>query len=315
MHWRAWTLAIAAACGDSPAAESGDTSTATTTSATPTSDGSADTSSTAASSSSSSGDGARACNGAAALCDRPLDDVGFPTTHNSAAALEYGFSALNANQTHGLRRQLDDGIRGLMLDVTLVDGETLLCHGPCGLGQLPHTDALAILAEFLADNPDEVIIIIYEDSAPASAIEADWQTSGLVDEAFVLGEGPWPTLGALIDARTRIVVTAENAGPPPPWLQHAWDLIWDTPYTFHTPREFSCDSNRGTAGQGLLLVNHWLSTDADLPDPGAAAQANDHDVLLARAQTCAAQWDHRVNLLGVDFYEQGALFDVVTALQ
>ena len=56
------------------------------------------------------------CNGAASLCERPLNDVVFPGTHNSyAAADEPGWHF--ANQRYGIARQLDDGIRALLIDV------------------------------------------------------------------------------------------------------------------------------------------------------------------------------------------------------
>ena len=56
------------------------------------------------------------CNGAAALCERRLDEVVFPGTHNSfAASEEPGWHF--ANQRYGISRQLDDGIRALLLDV------------------------------------------------------------------------------------------------------------------------------------------------------------------------------------------------------
>jgi hypothetical protein len=63
------------------------------------------------------GSGARAsCNGVAGLCDRRLDEVVFPGTHNSfAASDEPGWYF--ANQTYPISRQLDDGIRALLIDV------------------------------------------------------------------------------------------------------------------------------------------------------------------------------------------------------
>jgi hypothetical protein len=57
-----------------------------------------------------------ACNGSQALCGRRLDEVVFPSTHNSfAAADEPGW--LFANQRHGIERQLRDGIRGFLIDI------------------------------------------------------------------------------------------------------------------------------------------------------------------------------------------------------
>jgi hypothetical protein len=56
------------------------------------------------------------CNGAPALCDRPLDEVVFAATHNSyAAADEPGW--FFANQRFGIEQQLRDGIRAFLIDI------------------------------------------------------------------------------------------------------------------------------------------------------------------------------------------------------
>ena len=57
----------------------------------------------------------RTCNGLQALCDRRLDQVAFAGTHNSmAAANRPGW--FFANQVRPIPRQLEDGIRLLMID-------------------------------------------------------------------------------------------------------------------------------------------------------------------------------------------------------
>ena len=59
---------------------------------------------------------AQGCNGSPALCERRLNEVVFPATHNSyAAAEEPGW--LFANQRFGIARQLRDGIRAFLIDV------------------------------------------------------------------------------------------------------------------------------------------------------------------------------------------------------
>jgi hypothetical protein len=58
----------------------------------------------------------RDCDGAAALCERRLNEVVFAGTHNSfAASEEPGWHF--ASQRYPIARQLDDGIRALLLDV------------------------------------------------------------------------------------------------------------------------------------------------------------------------------------------------------
>jgi hypothetical protein len=114
----------------------------------------------------------------------------------------------------------------------------------------------------------------------------------------------------MIAANTRLVVTAEQGAPPPPWYQHVWDLTWDTPYTFMSIDAFTCDPNRGDPSHPLFLVNHWVSTEANLPDAAAAPSANALDVLLDRIDACP----RLPTFLAVDFYEQGDLFEAVQTL-
>lgn len=60
--------------------------------------------------------GTPTCDGSAKLCGKRLDQVVFPGTHNSyAASAQPGWRF--APQTYGIGRQLDDGIRALLLDV------------------------------------------------------------------------------------------------------------------------------------------------------------------------------------------------------
>lgn len=56
------------------------------------------------------------CDGATALCDRRLDEVVFAGTHNSFAASEQP-GWYFASQRYDISRQLDDGVRALLLDV------------------------------------------------------------------------------------------------------------------------------------------------------------------------------------------------------
>ncbi len=56
----------------------------------------------------------RGCNGSQSLCDKPLDEVVLPATHNSMSVPLPGW--FSAEQERPIAGQLDDGIRGLLLD-------------------------------------------------------------------------------------------------------------------------------------------------------------------------------------------------------
>jgi hypothetical protein len=55
------------------------------------------------------------CNGSPDLCERPLDRVVFAGTHNSMGAADIP-DWMFANQERGIREQLQDGIRALLID-------------------------------------------------------------------------------------------------------------------------------------------------------------------------------------------------------
>lgn len=253
----------------------------------------------------------RRCNGHAALCARPLDQVTFAGTHNSMSAADEGW--LGPNQQHGIERQLEDGVRALMLDTVEEDGELLLCHGYCSLGSRPLVEALTAIDAFLEAHPDELLFIIFQDAIPVASTEAALRESGLLARAYDQrpARGDWPTLGDLTADGVQLVVGLEAGGPPPAVLHHAWDLFQDTPYSFDSIDEFSCDLNRGRADSPLLLVNHWLGP---LPSAERSATVNVAAVLAARAEACAAARGMPVTFLGVDHYAVGDLFAVVDAL-
>ncbi len=259
--------------------------------------------------------GAMTCNGRVDLCDRRFDEVVFAATHNSYAALAYGFSSANANHETGLAPQLQAGVRAMMLDVTYDGGSTALCHGPCSFGSLPHVQGLEEIAAFLETHPREMLTIIYQDGADTEDIVADLEATGLDRLVYTHVEGDvWPTLDEMIAADHRLVVTAERQGPPPAWFHHAWDLVWDTPYTFMSIDAMNCDLNRGMIENDLMLVNHWVNNEFNLPDPSQAAAVNAEEVLTARVAECEQMHGRRPNFVAVDWWETGDLFAVVDRL-
>ncbi|MFV8753779.1 hypothetical protein ACNOYE_24815 [Nannocystaceae bacterium ST9] len=262
------------------------------------------------------GEPALVCNGHAELCDRPLDEVVFAGTHNSHASSEDGFSQFNTNQAHAIPTQLAEGVRLLLIDTYYAEDQSIvLCHGPCNLGSISHLDTLQSITDFLVANPGEVIAIIYQDAVDAADLALDYAATGAeaLTYAHPVGE-PWPTLGELIEADTRLLVTVEQGGPPPAWHQHVWDLAWDTAYAEMDPADMSCELNRGSPDNDLFLLNHWVANQLGLPSPEGADIVNQYDFLLARAQECWEFWDHPPNFVAVDFYDRGDLVAVVDTL-
>lgn len=253
----------------------------------------------------------RLCNGSATLCNKRFDEVTFAATHNAMSNEVDGWLA--PNQTFPMKRQLEDGIRAMLIDTYFWGDEAMLCHGICELGSRPLVDALMELKVFLNDHPNEIVVLLIEDHLDVDKTVAVFNEAALTDQLYTHVPGmPWPTLGEMIDNDTRVVVSAESEGPPPQWYHHMWDLVFDTPYSFKTVADFNCDPNRGDPDNDLFLLNHWLST--PLPTRDGAKQVNQYDVLHARAIRCTEAFGRKPNFVAVDFYSEGDLFEVVRDL-
>ena len=266
------------------------------------------------------------CNGAAELCTRTYDRVVVPMTHNAMSIAEEGWTP--PNQTHGLERQLADGVRGMMLDLHYYDADAnentaghtdgksavdqvYLCHGPCALGHARLLDSLCTITKFLDANPGEVFSIIFENDVTDADTEAVVRASGLADYAYTHPKGaPWPTLRELVDTNKRAVLFEENEGGTPAYLHRAYaDEMWDTPYSFEKQADFTCALGRGQKANALFLVNHWLGR--PFADIALAKEVNVASVLDDRVTRCATEAGRAPTFVSVDFYEVGDLFSVV----
>ena len=268
-----------------------------------------------------------ACNGAVELCSRAYDRVVVPMTHNAMSNADDGW--VNPDQAHGLQRQLDDGVRGMMLDTHYRDAESgrnllerhadvpavdeaYLCHGLCVFGNTRLLDGLCTITRFLDTHPGEVFSIIFQNEISDEDTDVVVRASGLSDYVYTHPPGaPWPMLGEMVRSGARVVLFAEKGGGKPSSYHPAWENIWDTPYAFATQSDFSCALNRGTTSNALFLINHWLSG----PTSGMsrAQEANAAAVLGARVEKCTSEAGRSPTFVGVDFYDVGDLFSVVRA--
>jgi len=253
------------------------------------------------------------CNGSAELCHLRFDQLALAATHNSMANAEEGWIA--PDQQFGLARQLDDGVRGLLLDTKEWNGALYLCHSDCELGSIPLSEALGLLRDFLAANPGEVLVILFQD-----AISAEQTASAFADAAldeFLYTHpagGQWPLVGDMVAANTRLLVAAEFSGPPPAWYHHAWDLFQDTHYAFEDIESMHCQPHRGSEDSPLFLMNHWVVGPLGLSLESDAEQANQAEVLWDQVERCRQERGIQPNLVAVDFYGVGDLFEVVAEL-
>lgn len=239
--------------------------------------------------------GPDACNGALELCDRPLDEVVVPGTHNSMSSEEYGWAL--PNQIHSIPTQLSMGVRGFLIDTHYGkvvgsqvqdwkgdDGspvgvaQTFLCHSYCPLGASDLVSEFGKVADFLAESPREVLIFVVENGIAPSDFASAVNSSGLADYLYLGSTSSFPTLRQMIASNERVLMLSEGATGDVPWFHHGYaGPLQETPYNFRydeplmptqqaienltDPEKLdeSCQPNRGGTTGGLFLMNHWVN--------------------------------------------------------
>jgi hypothetical protein len=221
------------------------------------------------------------------------------------AALEEALGAEGVAAAYRIRDRLigeDPGRRGLYL-----------CHGLCEIGAYELEPTLRQIRSFLVQRPDAVLVIVIEDYVSPEDLAAAFEESGLAQLVYTGPAPPWPTLRQLVRAGRPVLVFLESGRPGVPWLRPAFENIQETPYTFHSPEEFSCRPNRGGSRGSLFQINHWIET-TPTPLPSNAERVNAYEPLLARARECQEERQHLPNVLAVDFYRSGDVLRVVDTL-
>jgi hypothetical protein len=206
-------------------------------------------------------------------------------------------------------------IRDRLTGAETGERDVYMCHGFCELGAQKLVPVLQHMREFLVAHPGEVIIIcIQDEGVPPQGIADCFEKSGLID--FVYrgpARPPWPTLREMVDTDQRVLVMNENNSEGVDWIHPAFEVMQETPYTFHNRSQFSNRPNRGDKGGSLYLMNHWIES-TPMPKPSNADTVNAHDFLLARAKAFRRERGHLPNLIAVDFYREGDLVGVVREL-
>jgi len=254
------------------------------------------------------------CNGSLDLCLKQYNEVAYLTTHNAFNSDEDGL--LFPNQTYNIASQLNDGVRGLMIDVYDFLGTPMAYHSVIALGYIPLSDIFNDIKTFLDNNPNEIATIILECYVTANDIEDEINQSGLSSYLYTHNT-VWPTLQNMIDNDNRLVIFSDvdDASSSQNWYHYVWDYAVETHYSVNTINDFTCDFNRGDPLNDLFILNHFV-TDSTL-GYGLYNESNDvnaNPFFITRALDCQTQTNKFPNFVTVDYYELGDGLAVVDEL-
>ena len=262
-----------------------------------------------------------ACNGLANLCDQPINNVLFGVLHNANAARDSGY-AFAYNHEGTLEAALEAGWRGINVDVHRCGGDVVLAHGPCFLGTREVDTVFGNIQSFLEANPNEVLFVTLqmEDDVTYQEFYSILVEAGVATMLYDHEVGqPWPTLGYLIGAGTRIVLMHYN-GPGcfletcPPGMNEYFVYATETDFQYTSAEEIADTANSCVLGRGATGTKDFYGVNAfvTLPNQRQSSILNQADFVKTLVTECSDQNNLNVNFIIVDFWETGNVLDFVT---
>ncbi|KAI9512252.1 PLC-like phosphodiesterase [Russula earlei] len=273
------------------------------------------------------------CNGHADLCNRSYGNITFAGSHDSFTFTNDTLQ-LARDQEVDIPTQLDFGIRLLQAQSHLWLGALHFCHTSNNLDGGKVADYLTIVANFLDNNPNDVLTLLFTNPEGVSFPDV-WaplfESAGLVKYAYVPPRNPmpqsaWPTLGEMIANGERLVVFIDYVGKDGrtvDYLLPEFGMIWETPYDMTDPSlPCSIDRIRGadvlSASNQMYLINHEIDiivSGALVSDPVDAPTTNSVTSIIAHANRCLHFANGRnPNFILFDFINLGEIFKAVDQL-
>ncbi|KAJ0522437.1 putative PLC-like phosphodiesterase, TIM beta/alpha-barrel domain superfamily [Helianthus annuus] len=252
----------------------------------------------------------------------PFNRYSWLTTHNSFARIGHKSDTgavllAPMNQQDSITVQLENGVRGLMLDMYDFENDIWLCHsfhGRC-FNYTAFQPAINVLKEveaFLEANPTEIVTIIIEDYVTSlSGLTKIFKASGLGKFWFPVSRMPtngsdWPTVDSMIDDNQRLVVfTTKSSKEASEGIAYVWRYLVENQYGTDGMKNGSCPNRAesaamNTKSRSLVLFNHF----PDTPDLTESCNQNSGP-LITMMNTCHEAAGKRwPNFISVDFYKR-----------
>ncbi|KAK3018580.1 hypothetical protein RJ639_004305 [Escallonia herrerae] len=252
----------------------------------------------------------------------PFNRYTWLTTHNAFARLGQksatGSVILSPrNQQDSVTSQLNNGVRGLMLDMYDFNNDIWLCHsfgGKCYnfTAFQPAINVLKEIQVFLEANPSEIITIMIEDYVTSpKGLTKVFDAAGLRKFWFPVSRMPknggnWPTVDDMVRQNQRLVVfTSKSAKEASEGIAYEWRYVVENQYGDGGMKAGSCPNRAesfpmNVTTRSLVLMNYF-------PDNPDLAQACKHNSapLISMMNTCHQAAGNRwPNFIAVDFYKR-----------
>ncbi|KAL8117640.1 PI-PLC X domain-containing protein At5g67130-like [Apium graveolens] len=252
----------------------------------------------------------------------PFNRYSWLTTHNSFSIVRVSSDtgSINIsprNQEDSVTAQLQNGVRGLMLDMYDFNNDIWLCHsfnGQClnVTSFRPASKTLKEIQVFLEGNPTEIVTIFIEDYVKSpKGLTKVFKTSGLDKYMFPVSRMPtngsdWPTVDDMVQKNQRLVVfTSKSSKEASEGIAYEWKYVVENQYGSEGMVAGSCPNRAesppmNTSTISLVLQNYFRT------DPNITAACMDNSApLISMMDTCQQAAGKRwPNFIAVDFYQK-----------
>ncbi|XP_074286308.1 PI-PLC X domain-containing protein At5g67130-like [Silene latifolia] len=252
----------------------------------------------------------------------PFNKYSWLTSHNSFARLGQRSATGSVilaptNQQDSVTSQLQDGVRGLMLDMYDFENDVWLCHsfgGKCFnyTAFQPAINVLREIQSFLDTNPSDIITIIIEDYVTApKGLTKVFDAAGLRKFWFPVSRmpkngGDWPTVDDMIQKNQRLVVfTSKASKEADEGIAYEWKYLVENQYGNGGMVVGSCPNRAesppmNTTSRSLVLVNYF----PDAPDVTTACKHNSAPLVNMLSTCYNASGRRWANFVAVDYYKR-----------
>ena len=253
------------------------------------------------------------CNGSERFCAKPYNQVVQLMTHNSMAALRYTWAPGFANHCSKMTKQLNDGVRGFMLDLHMDGNKPALCHSNCGAGKIDLVTGLKAFGQWLSANRDQVVTLNLESYITGAVFRKALHHADLEKYVYVhpSASSPWPTMAKLIETGKRLILFTSKDGGAFPGYHAVREFTSENHYSWKKESDFACTTRYSNQGAPYTL-NHFLTDPVSAPH--LARTANTRKSIVGHAKKCKAEKGPMPTFIAVDWYEIGAAIPAVKAL-
>ncbi|EXC31740.1 PI-PLC X domain-containing protein [Morus notabilis] len=262
----------------------------------------------------------------------PFNKYTWLVTHNSFSIVDApplnGVQRLTFyNQEDTVTNQLNNGVRGLMLDMYDFENDIWLCHsfkGQCYnfTAFQPAINTLKEVEAFLSTNPNEIVTIIIEDYVHTTkGLTNLFTNAGLDKYWFPVSKMPkkgddWPTVTEMVQANYRLLVfTSDSSKEAKEGIAYQWKYMVENEAGDPGVVPGSCPNRKQSKPLNSKSVSLFFQNYFPTYPVQAEACKENSAPLAAMVGTCyKAAGNVMPNFLAVNFYMRsggGGVFDAV----